>query len=121
VFSDEAGEHHCWGFFDPDWRDPDGTRGQFRINVESPTGHGGTGGDRQTMTFSAPANRPKWILNRIQKAVRFAFEEGRRVERQAIIDALRRESRCTTQPAAVSGDADATAEEALATEDGADR
>ncbi len=77
VFADDGGG--CWGFFDPDWRDDDGTvRGQFRINVSSPTGHGGTGSDHQTRTWLAKADDWFEIVDRVQAAVRFARDEGAR-------------------------------------------
>ncbi len=83
VFSDENREFGCWGFIDPDWRDADGTvRGQFRLNVDSPTGHGHTGSDQQTQTFSAPADRLDLVMGTIQQAISFAREDGRREGRQ---------------------------------------
>ena len=89
VFPDETGEQGCWGFYDPDWLNDDGTtRGQFRINVASPTGHGGTGGDTQTLTLWARASDWDEILDRVQAAVRFAREEGMRMERSRIAQEL---------------------------------
>lgn len=87
VFSDDG--DGFWGFFDPDWRDDDGrVRGRLQINIASPSGHGGTGADRQTQTIWAPADAPESIVDRIQIALRFAYQEGARAERARIAASL---------------------------------
>ena len=88
VFSDDG----CgsWGFFDPDWVEDGRVRGQLRINIASPSGHGGTGAEHQTVTFWAAADAPDQIVDRVQAAIKFALEEGARQERARISAAQRR-------------------------------
>ncbi len=68
------------------WRT--GRCGQLRINISSPTGHGGVGADRQTASWWAMADEPEQIVDRLRLALKFAFEEGARQERGRIANAL---------------------------------
>ncbi len=86
VFSDEG--DGLWGFFDPGWVEDGKVRGQLRINISSPTGHGGLGADRQTASWWAMADEPEQIVDRLRLALKFAFEEGARQERRRIANSL---------------------------------
>lgn len=74
-----------WGFYDWGWRGEDGTaRGRLQINVWPE----GAPADEKSFSTWAKFDDYVGVVDRIQSAIRVAYEAGQRAERQRNISQL---------------------------------
>ena len=95
VFSDEG--DGLWGFFDPGWVEDGKVRGQLRINISSPTGHGGLGAGRR------PPAGGRWPTSRSRSLTESGWRSSSRSRRVHVKNAGGSQSHSSPSDAPTDG------------------